>query len=62
MCQELISMHLLRLSCIGEAITSYRFKTNFDFNTFFTTKRGYIEKLFKFKACIKQIPMMECVL
>ena len=39
-----------------------RLKTNFDFTTAFTTARGYIEKLFKIKACTEQIPIMKCVL
>ena len=44
------------------AITNYRFKTNFDCKTTFTTQRGHIGKLFKFKACTEQIPIMKCLL
>ena len=93
MSQVLMFLHLLRLSCVGEAIgryclmhcyikllsnrrtfteancpsdkfviTSYRLKTNFDCKTALTTKRGYIEKFFKFNACTKQIPRRKCVL
>ena len=42
--------------------TTDRFKINSDCKTAFTTTRVYIEKLFKFKACTEQIPMMKCVL
>lgn len=42
-------------------ISSYRFKTNFNCKTSFTTKRGYIEKGFKFKDCTEPIPMT-CIL
>ena len=42
--------------------TTERLKNSFDCKTAFTTTRGYIEKLFKFKACTEQIPMMKCVL